>query len=207
MEGAQICGAFIIRATNSCSSAEVPLGSCVPEKWCSGLEKCLLMPPFLFTVIRERKAPAVLVSSISPGLWPTQGLKWTINQTHISDQTHTASSWNVQAAWSFQLGHDTKVTVKQHGPTRCWRNQYSTEKASYIKTSSGSGSKEKNQMWVTSHVATTWQVYVCTKNNSALTNRWTAPACRLPAVLTAAGTFIQMQLVDANLKRYVAGCV
>lgn len=121
MEGAQICRAFIIRATNSCSSAEVPLGSfpaCVPEKWCSGLEKCLLMPPFLFTVIRERKAPAVLVSSISPGLWPTQGLKWTINQTHISDQTHgqqlkcagsliiSAGSWykgNSEATWNHTM--------------------------------------------------------------------------------------------------------
>lgn len=198
MEGAQICGAFIIRATNSCSSAEVPLGSfpaCVPEKWCSGLEKCLLMPPFLFTVIRERKAPAVLVSSISPGLWPTQGLKWTINQTHISDQTHTASSWNVQAAWSFQLGHDTEVTVKQHGTTRFRQKKPHIEKYPRIRFQREEPNVSELPM---SHVATTWQVYVCTKNNRAFTHRWTAPTCRLPAALRAAGTFIQMQRVNAN---------
>lgn len=61
----------------------------VQRWWCwkRGPKKCLLVSPFLFTVIRKRKAPAVLVPSISPGLWSIQGLNWTINQTHISEGT------------------------------------------------------------------------------------------------------------------------
>lgn len=111
-----------------CSSAAgVSLGSfsCMCSAvqrwwWCwkRGLEKCLLMSPFLFTVTRKRKAPVVLVPSISPGLWSIQGLNWIINQTHVSARKQdTGISWNdhLQDApqftgWSFHL-EDMKSLV------------------------------------------------------------------------------------------------
>lgn len=111
---------YIIRDGNSLlisgGVAGVSSWMCGEKKRCSaekneGREKCLLVYPFLFTVTRVRKAPVVLVPSISPGLWPTQGLDGIINQTHVStgiQNQHTAICWNDHLhtvtfqGWSFQ---------------------------------------------------------------------------------------------------------
>lgn len=64
-------------------------------------EKCLLMSPLLFTAFRKRKAPVLLVPSISPGLWPIQSLN--IINHNLHEFSYTTGKWGHQLKWSCVL--------------------------------------------------------------------------------------------------------